>query len=180
MAFSLSFHFSFGLPVTVIRPFNAFGPRQSLRAIIPTIIDQYLDEKNKNLKLGLISTKRDFNFVDDIVAGFVKTINNNRINGEVINIGSGKEYSIKDIIKLVEKITKKKLKLILDKKRVRPKKSEVLRLLADNKKALRLLNWRPRYASLNRFEKAIEITVTWTKKNKIEEKNNYQSSKYVI
>ena len=70
--------------------------------------------------------------------------------------------------------------MILDKKRVRPKKSEVLRLLADNKKALRLLNWRPRYASLNRFEKAIEITVTWTKKNKIEEKNNYQSSKYVI
>ena len=66
---ALSFHFSFGLPVTVIRPFNAFGPRQSLRAIIPTIIDQYLDEKNKNLKLGLISTKRDFNFVDDIVAG---------------------------------------------------------------------------------------------------------------
>ena len=176
---ALSFNLSFGLPVTIIRPFNAFGPRQSLRAIIPTIINQYLDSKRKFLKLGLINTKRDFNFVDDIVNGFVKTINSNKINGEVINIGSGKEYSIKDVIKIIEKITGKKLKFILDKKRVRPKKSEVLRLLADNKKALRLLNWKPRYADSDRFEKAIEMTIRWLKKNKIEKKNNFQSNKYV-
>lgn len=162
---ALSFYLSYGLPVTIIRPFNTFGPRQSLRAIIPTIIDQFIDEKNKFLKLGSINTKRDFNFIEDIVDGFVKTINNKSIIGEVINIGSGKEYSIRDIIKIVEKISGRKLNLLQERKRIRPKKSEVQRLLADNKKALKLLKWYPKYSSKKNFETAIKITFDWFKKN---------------
>ena len=175
---ALSFFRSYGLPVTVIRPFNTFGPRQSLRAIIPTIIDQFLDEKNKYLKLGSINTKRDFNFIDDTINGFIKTINKKKIIGETINIGSGKEFSIKEIIQIIEKITNKKLTLITEKKRLRPKKSEVMRLLADNRKAYKLMNWKPRYASFKNFKKAIKITIEWTKKNK--SKNHLQSKEYVI
>ena len=162
----------------MIRPFNTFGPRQSLRAIIPTIIDQFLDEKNKYLKLGSINTKRDFNFIDDTINGFIKTINKKKIIGETINIGSGKEFSIKEIIQIIEKITNKKLNLITEKKRLRPKKSEVMRLLADNRKAYKLMNWKPRYASFKNFKKAINITIEWTKKNK--SKNHLQSKEYVI
>jgi len=173
---ALSFYLSFGLPVTIIRPFNTFGPRQSLRAIIPTIINQFIDDKNKLLKLGSINTKRDFNFIEDIVNGFIKTIKNNSINGQVINIGSGKEYSIKEIIQIVEKITGKKLKLFQEKTRIRPKKSEVQRLLADNSKALKLLNWKPKYANKNKFESAIKITIDWSKKNK--KKANYKKLEY--
>tara|TARA_B100001173_G_scaffold105778_1_gene91584 strand:+ start:528 stop:1538 length:1011 start_codon:yes stop_codon:yes gene_type:complete len=175
---ALSFYLSYDLPVTVIRPFNTFGPRQSLRAIIPTIIDQFIDEKNNFLKLGSINTKRDFNFIDDIVDGFIKTINKNSIIGEVVNIGSGKEYSIKDIIKIVEKISGRKLKLLQESKRIRPKKSEVQRLLADNKKALKLLNWYPKYSSKKNFEIAIKTTFEWFKKNG--KKKDFKKQEYLF
>lgn len=175
---ALSFYLSFGLPVTVIRPFNTFGPRQSLRAIIPTIIDQFIDEKNKILKLGAINTKRDFNFIDDIVDGFIKTINKRSIDGEVINIGSGKEHSIKEIIQIVQKITGRNLKFVQEKVRIRPKKSEVQRLLASNKKALKLLNWKPKYSNKKSFENAIKTTIDWAKKNK--RKGVYKKLEYLF
>ena len=173
---AMSFYLSYGLPVTIIRPFNTFGPRQSLRAIIPTIISQFISKNNKFLRLGSIDTKRDFNFVSDIIDGFIKTINKKKIKGEVINIGSGKEYSIKEIVKIVEKISKKKLILVKDKKRLRPKKSEVYRLLADNKKAMRLLGWSPKFKNNQNFERAIKITYNWFKQNpdyKIINKQDY-------
>jgi|TARA_A100001035_G_scaffold277008_1_gene273030 NAD dependent epimerase/dehydratase len=174
---ALSFYSSYGLPVTIIRPFNTFGPRQSLRAIVPTIINQFIDQKNKYLKLGSIDTKRDFNFIDDIVNGFIKTINKKNIIGETINIGSGKEFSIREIIKIIEKITKRKLILVKEAKRIRPKKSEVMRLLASNKKAFKLLKWKPKYSSSANFEKAIKLTIEWAKKNK---NNTYlKSEEYV-
>ncbi len=172
---ALSFYLSYGLPVTIIRPFNTFGPRQSLRAIIPTIIYQFIDHKNNYLKLGSINTKRDFNYIDDIINGFIKTINNKKIIGETINIGSGKEFSIKEIIKIVEKITNRKLILVKEVKRIRPKKSEVMRLLADNKKAQKLLKWKPKYSSIVNFKKAIKVTIEWAKKNK----NHFKSKEYV-
>ncbi len=175
---ALSFYLSFGLPVTVIRPFNTFGPRQSLRAIIPTIIDQFIDEKNNVLKLGVIDTKRDFNFIDDIVDGFIKTINKRSIEGEVINIGSGKEYSINEIIQIVRKITGRNLKFFQEKVRIRPKKSEVQRLLANNKKALKLLNWKPKYSNTKSFENAIKITIDWARKNK--KKEIYKKLEYLF
>ena len=92
---ALSFFRSYGLPVTVIRPFNTFGPRQSLRAIIPTIIDQFLDEKNKYLKLGSINTKRDFNFIDDTINGFIKTINKKKLLEKLLTLEVVRNFQLK-------------------------------------------------------------------------------------
>ena len=104
---ALSYFSSFNLPVCVIRPFNTFGPRQSLRAIIPTIITQMLNDKAKEIKLGNTHTTRDFSYISDTVDGFFKTFNKNKIFGEVINLGTGKEISITSIVKIVGELTKK-------------------------------------------------------------------------
>ena len=108
---ALSFFNSFGLKVTIIRPFNTFGPRQSMRAIIPTIINQSL--KQKQIKLGELKAKRNFNFIDDTVSGFVSAINNNKSIGEIINIGSELEISIQDLVLIISKILKKNYQLRL-------------------------------------------------------------------
>ena len=159
---SLSFFRSFNLPVTIIRPFNTFGPRQSTRAIIPTIITQAYS--NKFLKLGNIDTKRDFTFIKDTISGFVTAMNTKKIEGETINISSGFEISIKPLIKEIFNILKLSKKIVIEKKRIRPKKSEVTRLLGSNKKALKLIKWKPEFNNIRKFRLALEETIFWYKK----------------
>lgn len=160
----ISFFNSFKTKVTILRPFNTFGPRQSPRAIIPNIIIQAL--KSNKIKLGNIYTTRDFNYIDDIVRAYHCALKSN-VYGETINLGTGREYSIKYIVNLVSTILKKKLKIIKDSQRVRPKGSEVERLCASNLKAKKLINWKPEYRDDSSFKKALFRTITWFKKNQI-------------
>ena len=161
-----SFYSSYDLPVRIIRPFNTYGPRQSLRAIIPTIISQVMNTKNDSIKLGSTSPKRDLTYVNDTVRAFEMMLKNKKINGEVINVGSGFEITIKDLANLIAKIfEKKKIKFISDKKRIRPKNSEVNRLLCDNRKAKKLLNWTPKYSKLKGLESGLKETIEWIKQN---------------
>ena len=161
----LSYYKSFNFPGVVLRPFNAFGPRQSARAVIPTIITQLLSNKKK-LNLGNINTKRDFNFIDDIISGIEKAILKKNINGEIINIGSGYEISIKELLKLIMKIKRKKVDIRIENLRKRPSKSEVNRLLASNMKAKKLLNWKPKYKNKIGLEKALKKTISWYENKK--------------
>jgi NAD dependent epimerase/dehydratase len=161
-----SYYRSFGLDVTIIRPFNTFGPRQSARAVIPTIITQVLKNK-KVIKLGNVDTKRDFTFVEDTANGFYKALIKKNTSGETINLGTGTTYSIKEIIQIIRIYTKKEFKVVVDEKRVRPKKSEVNLLISNNKKAKKILDWSPKYKTRKGFVKALEKTVDWfyNKKN---------------
>ena len=161
----LSYYKSFNFPGVVLRPFNAFGPRQSARAVIPTIITQLLSNKKK-LNLGNINTKRDFNFIEDIISGIEKAILKKNINGEIINIGSGYEISIKELLQLIMKIKGKKVEIRIEKLRKRPSKSEVNRLLASNMKAKKLLNWKPKYKNKIGLEKALKKTISWYENKK--------------
>ena len=161
---ALSYYKSYGLPITIIRPFNTFGPRQSLRAVIPTIITQIL--KKKIVKIGNTKPTRDYVFVEDTVRAFLKTINNNKISGEVINIGNNFEISIKDILRILKK--NEKFSIIKDDSRIRKKESEVYRLYSSNKKALRLLDWKPKYKGIQGFEIGLQRTFEWFKND-----NNY-------
>ena len=162
---SLSFYRSFDLPLIVARPFNTFGPRQSSRAIIPTLITQMIINKNF-IQVGNISTKRDFTFIEDTINGFVSLINTSNIDGEVINIAGGFELKISQLIKLISKeLEIIKLKIFIDKKRIRPDKSEVFRLLASNKKLQRITKWEPHYYNQKQFKAAINKTIDWFKEN---------------
>ena len=157
----MSYHYSYGLPVAILRPFNMFGPRQSTRAVIPTIITQVL--KKNSIKLGTLNVSRDFNFVYDIAEGFRKSLLNKKTIGQVINLGSGLETKLIDLIKYIEVISKKKIIIKITEKRKRPINSEVFRLIADNKKAFRLLKWRPKFRGSKEFKKALSITYNWYK-----------------
>jgi len=159
---ALSFNKSFGLPVTILRPFNTFGPRQSARAIIPTIISQIL--KSDKIKLGNLTPTRDFTYVEDTVEAFAKALKASKISGEVINIGNNFEISIKDTLEIIKEIFGKEVQLIKDKKRIRSKTSEVNRLIASTKKAQRLLKWKPQHAGKKGFRKGILKTINWFKK----------------
>jgi NAD dependent epimerase/dehydratase len=161
---AMSFYRSYNLPVSILRPFNTFGPRQSGRAIIPTIISQLLNNK-KLIKLGNLFPTRDFTYVDDTVAAFISTIKKNNIYGEVINIGNKFEISIQDILTIMEKNFRFRFKVISDKKRSRGKKTEVDRLFSSNKKAKTLLNWNPKYAGKQGFIKGLDKTISWFKKD---------------
>ena len=179
--FKYSFSFfnkSFDLPIGVIRPFNTFGPRQLLRAIIPTIISQTLDPKLKSINLGNLSTKRSFNYVKDITDGFYLALKSKKIIGEQINLGTSYNVSVKDIVNEVSSITKIKKKIIIDKNRVRPKKSEVLRLSADSSKANKLLGWQPKFIGKDGFKKGLKLTIDWFINNNIVDKN--KNSKYHV
>jgi len=136
-----SFYCSFDLPVVIVRPFNTYGPRQSARAVIPTIITQLLAGK-KSIKLGNLETTRDFNYVKDTVQGFIEIAKSNKTIGEEINIASQQEISIKNLVNKIGALINIDVKIVLDKKRVRPAKSEVFRLLGSNKKIKRLTNWK--------------------------------------
>ena len=163
---ALSYFNSFNLPVSIIRPFNTFGPRQSLRAIIPTIITQILNKKIKKVKLGNITTTRDFNYIKDTINGFTSAINNKNIYGETINLGTGREISIKKIFQNVSEITKINKKLIHEKKRKRTNKSEIKRLCSSNLKAKKLLKWKPKFHSESKIKVALKETIDWYQNNK--------------
>jgi len=161
---AISYYKSFNLPVSILRPFNTYGPRQSLRAIIPTIITQFLDHKLKRIKIGNVHVTRDFNYIDDTVNAFISAIKAKNIIGETINIGSGKETSIKDLLKIVSKITSRKKAFIREKVRIRNKNTEVDRLCASNLKAKKLLGWKPKFHSKLGFESSLKKTISWFEK----------------
>ena len=163
---AISYYKSFSLPVTIIRPFNTFGPRQSSRAVIPTVISQCL-QNPKKLFVGNINTKRDFTYVSDTVNGYIKALESKKnINGEIINLGTGTTIKIKEIIFELFNILKIKPKIVIEKKRLRPKKSEVNLLISNNKKAKRLLNWRPIYIGKKGLKKSLNETIDWFKQEK--------------
>jgi len=156
---ALSYEKSFNLPVAILRPFNTFGPRQSARAIIPTIITQIL--KEKILKLGSLFPTRDFTYVEDTVTGFINSINNNKNIGEIINIGSGFEISIKELANKISKLMNKKIIIKKHNLRIRPKNSEVKRLLASTKKAKKLISWKPKFSNKKGLEEGLIKTIEW-------------------
>lgn len=155
-----SFFASFNLPVVIARPFNTYGPRQSARAVIPTIITQIASGKSQ-IKLGAISPTRDFNYIEDTVSGFIAAMNSEKGLGEVINFGSNFEISIGDTAKLIAEVMNAKIEIITDQDRLRPENSEVERLWADNKKARQLFGWIPNYSGRDGFKRGITSTVEW-------------------
>ena len=157
---AMSFYNSFETPVVTLRPFNTYGPRQSARAVIPTIITQ-IANGNSHIQLGSISPTRDFNFVSDTVGGFLAALKSDKCLGEVINIGSNFEISIGDTVKLIAELMNSNIDLVVDDQRLRPLKSEVERLWASNTKALSLLDWSPQYGGLNGFKKGLLETIKW-------------------
>jgi dTDP-glucose 4,6-dehydratase len=157
---ALSFYHTFKLPVVVLRPFNTYGPRQSARAIIPTVITQIL-KNEKNIKLGSIYPTRDFSYIDDIVYGFECAIKSNNATGEVINLGSNFEISILNMVKLIAKLMNKNIEIKSDSKRIRPKTGEVDRLYSSNTKAKKLLKWKPNFSGLDGFKKGLVKTISW-------------------
>lgn len=157
---AMSFYSSFNTPVAVVRPFNTYGPRQSARAVIPTIISQIANGSIK-IKLGSLHPTRDFNFVKDVVRGFIAVAESNGSTGEVINIGSNFEVSIGDTVKIIAEIMGSNIEVETDDVRLRPEKSEVERLWADNSKALRLTGWQPEYAGTDGFKLGLTETVEW-------------------
>ena len=139
---AMSFYKSFNLPVKIIRPFNIYGPRQSQRAIIPTIINQILN-KNKNITLGNIKPTRDFNYVLDVVDAFIKIINCRKAIGQVLNVGSNQKISIRTLCNTLFKLSKNKKNIVIQDRRKRPKLSEVSNLQCNNKKIIKLTSWKP-------------------------------------
>ncbi|ODV54845.1 NAD-dependent 4,6-dehydratase LegB [Lysinibacillus fusiformis] len=162
---ALSFYRSFETPVAVIRPFNTYGPRQSARAVIPTIISQ-LASGQTTIKLGAISPTRDFNYVQDTVGGFVSVMNSEKSLGEVINIGSNYEVSIGETAEMIAEIMGVNLTIETDEQRLRPEKSEVNRLWAENKKAKELIGWQPHYGGKDGFRRGLEETIEWFSNSK--------------
>ncbi|QTL97708.1 SDR family NAD(P)-dependent oxidoreductase [Iocasia frigidifontis] len=155
-----SFYRSFSLPITIVRPFNTYGPRQSARAVIPTIIMQLLAGKEK-IKLGSLTPTRDFNYVKDTVQGFIEIAKSEKTIGEEINIASQEEISIGDLAgELVNQINSA-AEIVCDQERMRPEKSEVNRLLGANEKIKRLTKWKPAYT----FKEGLAETISWIKDN---------------
>ena len=157
---ALSYHRAFGTPVVVLRPFNTYGPRQSARAVIPTIISQLLAGERR-IKLGSAHPTRDFSFVSDTVRGFARAAVASEIVGETINIGSGFEISIGDTAALIAEILNVTIAIETDEARVRPSSSEVERLFAGIGKAEKLLDWRPLFAAREGFKRGIVETIAW-------------------
>jgi dTDP-glucose 4,6-dehydratase len=157
---ALSYYASFETPVTVLRPFNTYGPRQSTRAVIPTIITQIANGQSK-IQLGSITPTRDFNYVDDTVAGYLAALNAPDIAGEVINLGSNFEISIGDTATTIARLMGVSIDIESDDDRLRPTGSEVERLWACNKKAQRLLGWAPVYGGQDGFERGLRRTIDW-------------------
>lgn len=157
---AMSFYYSFNTPVAIIRPFNTYGPRQSARAVIPTIISQIASGK-KQIKLGALHPTRDFNYIKDTVDGFISVALSEKSVGEVINIGSNYEVSIKDTAMIIAEIMNQEIEIVTDQVRLRPEKSEVDRLWADNSKAKALLGWEPKYGGIDGFKRGLRETIDW-------------------
>jgi len=172
-----SFYTSFELPVITIRPFNTYGPRQSARAVIPTIITQLANGLDV-LKLGSIHPTRDFNYVQDTVDGFIAALKAENAFGETINLGSNFEISIGDTVNVIAELMNKSITIETDDKRLRPKDSEVERLWANNKKAADLIHWKPKYGGLEGFKAGLSKTIEWF--SKPENLSNYKSDIYNV
>jgi NAD dependent epimerase/dehydratase len=157
---ALSFHTSFGTPVSVLRPFNTYGPRQSARAVIPTVITQIASGK-RQIKLGATHPTRDFNYVADTVAGFLAALRTGAGVGEVINLGSNYEISIGDTARAIAEVMGVQIEILEDAQRLRPEKSEVERLWASNAKAASLIGWSPAWGGLEGFRRGLTETVQW-------------------
>jgi len=160
-AVALSYFSSFNMPVTVVRPFNNFGPRQSARAVIPTIITGLLSPDLKKVKLGSMKPVRDYIFVEDTVDAFISISRSENTAGKVINIGVGKGYTIEEIYNLISKLVGISKKISLDKNRVRPTGSEVWKLVCDNTNLKKTTNWSPK----TDFKTGLTNTIEWIKKN---------------
>jgi dTDP-glucose 4,6-dehydratase len=154
-----SYHLSFGLPVATIRPFNTYGPRQSLRAVIPTIISQAVGDKK--VWLGNTKPRRDFLFVKDTVRGFVQVGKCEEAVGKVVNVGTGTDISVEELVKKILGLMGKQSKIEVEDRRIRPEKSEVMQLLSDTRLAQKLFQWAPRYT----FEEGLTETIEWYQKN---------------
>lgn len=166
-----SFYRSFNLPVSIVRPFNTYGPRQSARAVIPTIITQLLSGKEE-IKLGSLTPTRDFSFVKDTAAGFIAIAESDRTIGEEINIATQREISIGDLAQEIIRQINPNAKIVCDEQRLRPEKSEVNRLLGSNEKIKSLTGWTPKYT----FEEGIQETIAWLQNNM----ENYKADIYNV
>ncbi len=153
---AVSYYKSFELPVKIVRPFNTYGPRQSARAIIPTIITQILSGK-KEIKLGNLAPTRDLTFVKDTANGFLEIYKSNKLYGEFINVGMNEEITIGNLVKLITELMNIDLKIISETERVRPDKSEVERLMCDNTKISTNTNWKPAYNLKNGLLETIQF-----------------------
>jgi nucleoside-diphosphate-sugar epimerase len=154
-----SYYLSFGLPIATIRPFNTFGPRQSLRAIIPTIVSQAINDKK--IRLGNTIPRRDFLFVKDTVRGFIQLGKCERAVGKVVNIGTGTDISIEGLVKKILGLMGKQGEIEVEDRRIRPEKSEVMQLLSDTRLAQKLFQWAPQYT----LEDGLKETIAWYRKN---------------
>ena len=172
-AMVMSFYNSFNLPVTIARPFNTYGPRQSARAIIPTIITQIASGK-KEIKLGDLSPTRDFNYVEDCCRAFIMLSQSEKTIGETVNIGSNFEISISDTLKLIKELMSSDVVFINDQQRIRPKKSEVYRLWCDNKKINKLVGYKPQI----NIREGLKKTIDWITKS--ENLKMYKSEIYNV
>lgn len=172
-AMAMSFYNAFELPVTIARPFNTYGPRQSARAVIPTIITQIANGV-KEIKLGDLSPTRDFNYVEDTCRGFIDLANSTDTIGKTINIGSNFEISIADTLNLIKEIMGSDVKFVTDEQRIRPSNSEVFRLWCDNTMINSLTNFKPQFDIKSGLEKTIEW---FTKKENL---SKYKSNIYNV
>ena len=168
---AVSYFRSFSTPVKIVRPFNIYGPRQSARAIIPSIITQILDGK-KEIKLGNTSPTRDFTFVKDTIAGFLAISKNEKFNGEYVNIGMGEEISVLDLVNLISELIGEDIKITSDEQRIRPKDSEVDRLFANNMKLTQSTSWQPQFS----LKQGLTETIEWLKLNN----SKYKSDLYNV
>ena len=155
-----SFFASFETPVVIARPFNTYGPRQSARAVIPTIITQ-IASGMREIQIGAVSPTRDFNYVEDTVAAFIAVMEGEGGLGEVVNFGSNFEISIGDTAALISEVMGVEITVVTDEQRLRPVNSEVDRLWADNRKARELLGWSPAYGGRDGFRRGLEKTIAW-------------------
>jgi NAD dependent epimerase/dehydratase len=174
---ALSFYRSFQTPVGIIRPFNTYGPRQSNRAVIPSIITQLLNGV-KQIKLGQLHPTRDFSYVKDTVDGFIAALNSKMFVGDVFNLGSNFEISILDTVNIISKIMNVNVEILNDSERIRPDLSEVERLFSNNSKAINQLNWSPNFGGIDGFKLGIESTIKWF--SNTENLSKYKSDIYNI
>lgn len=157
---AISYFLSYGMPIRIIRPFNTYGPRQSARAIIPTLITQILSNK-KRIEVGNLEPTRDFTFIDDTIKGFYEIFNSDKFFGEAVNIGTNTEISVKELAIKISKLTNSSTEIIVSNERKRPGKSEVERLRCDNSKLINNTKWRPKFS----LEKGLLKTIDWLKEN---------------
>jgi dTDP-glucose 4,6-dehydratase len=155
-----SFYTSYDLPVVTLRPFNTFGPRQSARAVIPTIITQ-LATKGSKLKLGALTTTRDFTYIEDTISAFISVIRSEKGVGEVFNVGSNFEISIGETAEIIAELMEVSSEPISDQERIRPINSEVARLWADNNKIKKVFGWEQKYEGLDGFRNGLQKTIHW-------------------